>query len=90
MLTCGFILRIVTAVFANSDLDNYLRSRDIKDIHLTGVDTDICILHTAVDAYNLNYDITVHADGVASLSKKVTVGHFGTSRTCSATLMYGY
>lgn len=54
--------------FANTDLDNYLRSRDIKDIHLTGVDTDICILHTAVDAYNLNYNITVHADGVASFT----------------------
>ena len=54
--------------FANTDLDNYLRSRHITDLHLTGVVTDICVLHTAVDAYNLNYGITVHADGVASFN----------------------
>ncbi|MBM7616888.1 nicotinamidase-related amidase [Weissella uvarum] len=54
--------------FANSNLDNYLRSRHIQSLHLTGVCTDICVLHTAVDAYNLDYQLTVHADAVASFS----------------------
>jgi len=54
--------------FANTNLDNYLRSRRITSLHLTGVCTDICVLHTAVDAYNLDYDLTIHADAVASFS----------------------
>ncbi|AIG66142.1 cysteine hydrolase family protein [Weissella tructae] len=54
--------------FANTNLDNYLRSRRITSLHLTGVCTDICVLHTATDGYNLDYDLTVHADAVASFS----------------------
>lgn len=68
--------------FANSNLDNYLRSRDIKDIHLSGVCTDICVLHTAVDAYNLDYNITVHTDAVASFSPEGhtwAINHFKNS-----------
>lgn len=55
--------------FANTNLDNYLRERHITEIDLVGVVTDICILHTAVDAYNLDYDVTIHADGVASFNQ---------------------
>lgn len=58
--------------FANTNLDNYLRERHLTDIHLTGVVTDICVLHTAIDAYNLNYDVTVHANAVASFNQ---IGH---------------
>lgn len=35
---------------------------------LTGVCTDICILHTAVDAYNRGYKLTVYQDAVAALT----------------------
>jgi nicotinamidase-related amidase len=55
--------------FANTNLDNFLRERGITEIHLVGVVTDICVLHTAVDAYNLNYDVTVHPSGVASFNQ---------------------
>ena len=68
--------------FANTNLDNYLRSRDIRNVHLTGVCTYICVLHTAVDAYNLDYNITVHADAVASFSPEGhtwALGHFQNS-----------
>lgn len=58
--------------FQNTNLDNYLRSRDIKDLYLTGVCTDICVLHTAIAAYNLDYHINVYEDSVASF---VQVGH---------------
>ena len=34
----------------------------------SGVCTDICVLHTAVDAYNKGYRIHVHADAVASFN----------------------
>ncbi len=31
----------------------------VTTVVLTGVLTDICVLHTAIDAYNLGYDIEV-------------------------------
>lgn len=34
---------------------------------LTGVLTDICVLHTAIDAYNLSYDIEVVASATSFL-----------------------
>lgn len=60
------------SAFANSNLDNYLRSRHITDLTLSGVCTDICVLHTAVDAYNKNYTLTIPTSAVASFDP---VGH---------------
>lgn len=57
------------SAFAGTELDLRLRERDIKEIHLVGVCTDICILHTAVDAYNLGYQPIVHQRGVASFNQ---------------------
>ncbi|MBW1605770.1 cysteine hydrolase family protein [Lactobacillus sp. Sy-1] len=55
--------------FAGTDLDLRLRERRVDTLHLTGVCTDICVLHTAVDAYNKCYNLVVHRDCVATLSK---------------------
>ncbi|KRK71167.1 cysteine hydrolase family protein [Lacticaseibacillus nasuensis] len=52
--------------FAGTPLDLWLRERNIHDVHLVGVCTDICVLHTAVDAYNLNYALTIHEAAVAT------------------------
>lgn len=60
------------SAFAGTDLEIRLRERDIQEIHLVGVCTDICILHTAIDAYNKGFDIVVHKGGVASFN---AVGH---------------
>ncbi|MCE5286765.1 MAG: cysteine hydrolase [Pelosinus sp.] len=60
------------SAFAGTDLALRLRERNIKELHLTGVCTDICVLHTAIDAYNLGFDMVVHADAVASFNQ---VGH---------------
>ncbi|WP_215146066.1 cysteine hydrolase family protein [Exiguobacterium qingdaonense] len=60
------------SAFSGTDLDLRLRERGITEIHLVGVCTDICVLHTAVDAYNLGYQIVVHADAVQSFN---SVGH---------------
>ncbi|QTD42089.1 cysteine hydrolase family protein [Sporosarcina sp. Te-1] len=54
------------SAFAGTDLDIQLRSRGVTEVHLIGVCTDICILHTAVDAYNLGYRMVIHERGVAS------------------------
>ena len=57
------------SAFAGTNLDTLLRERKIGEVVLVGVCTDICVLHTAVEAYNLGYQITVPADGVASFNK---------------------
>lgn len=67
------------SAFSGTDLDIKLRERGIKEVHLIGVCTDICVLHTAIDAYNLGYQIVVHKDGVASFNQaghEWALGHF--------------
>jgi len=54
--------------FAGTDLDIKLRERNISELHLIGVCTDICVLHTAVDAYNKGYKLVIHSDAVASFN----------------------
>ena len=60
------------SAFSGTDLDIRLRERGISELHLVGVCTDICVLHTAVDAYNLGYKIVIHKKAVASFDP---VGH---------------
>lgn len=54
------------SAFAGTDLELLLRARGITELHLVGVCTDICILHTSVDAYNKGFKIVIHEQGVAS------------------------
>ncbi|MTD29886.1 cysteine hydrolase family protein [Planomicrobium sp. YIM 101495] len=56
------------SAFAGTNLEILLRERNIKELHLAGVCTDICVLHTAVDAYNKGFKIVVHKDAVASFN----------------------
>lgn len=65
--------------FCGTDLELKLRARGISELHLIGVCTDICVLHTAVDAYNKGFAVTVHADAVASFNPaghEWALGHF--------------
>jgi nicotinamidase-related amidase len=56
------------SAFCGTDLELMLRVRGITEVHLVGVCTDICVLHTAVDAYNKAFDLVVHRDAVASFN----------------------
>ncbi|PAQ13942.1 isochorismatase [Bacillaceae bacterium SAOS 7] len=67
------------SAFAGTDLDIKLRARRITEVHIIGVCTDICVLHTAVDAYNKGYDIVIHKEAVASFNEQGhewALGHF--------------
>jgi nicotinamidase-related amidase len=67
------------SAFCGTDLELQLRTRGIQELHLVGVCTDICVLHTAVDAYNKGFQIVVHADAVASFNPEGhswALGHF--------------
>ncbi len=55
--------------FVGTNLEQLLRERKINDVYLTGVCTDICVLHTAVDAYNKGYSINIFEDSVASFNQ---------------------
>jgi len=57
------------SAFAGTNLAILLKERGIEEIHLVGVCTDICILHTAVDAYNLGISTVIYANAVASFDE---------------------
>lgn len=58
------------SAFSGTDLDIRLRARGITELHIVGVCTDICVLHTAIEAYNLGYQIVIHEDAVASFNQE--------------------
>ncbi|MCP2034869.1 nicotinamidase-related amidase [Planomicrobium sp. HSC-17F08] len=60
------------SAFAGTNLEILLRERGIEEVHIVGVCTDICVLHTAVEAYNKGFNIVIHQDAVASFNP---VGH---------------
>jgi nicotinamidase-related amidase len=78
------------SAFCGTDLELQLRVRGIQELHLVGVCTDICVLHTAVDAYNKGFDITVHEDATASFNPvghEWALGHF--KQSLGAKVVYG-
>lgn len=67
------------SAFAGTDLEIKLRERRITEVHLVGVCTDICVLHTAVDCYNKGFKVFVHKNAVASFNQmghEWALGHF--------------
>ena len=56
--------------FYSTDLDLTLRELKIDTLILTGVATNICVLHTAADAYFRGYKIVVVKDCVATLNEE--------------------
>ncbi len=58
------------SAFCGTSLDMLLRERNIDTVHLVGVCTDICVLHAAIEAYNLGYNIVVEKDCVASFNQE--------------------
>lgn len=67
------------SAFTGTNLELQLRARKIEELHIVGVCTDICVLHTAVDAYNKGFKIVVHEQGVASFNQaghEWALGHF--------------
>ena len=57
------------SAFAGTDLEMKLKARGINEVHLVGVCTDICVFHTAVDAYNKGFNIVIHEKATASFNQ---------------------
>lgn len=45
--------------FVGTALDLWLRCRDVDQLTVSGVCTDMCVLHTVIDAYGRGYQLTV-------------------------------
>lgn len=56
------------SAFFETSLSDILEAADIERTYLAGICTDICVLHTAADAYNLGIDTAVLSDCVASFN----------------------
>ena len=53
--------------FMGTDLDILLHSLGVRTVCLMGINTNTCVLNTAFTAFNLNYDVVVLSDCVASM-----------------------
>ncbi len=56
------------SAFFGTDLDLTLRELEVKRLYITGVLTNICVLHTAGDAVLRGYDVVVIKDCTAALN----------------------
>jgi len=56
--------------FFDSDLDGVLRAYGISHVYLTGISTDICVLHTAAGAFFRNYSVSVISDLCSSIEEE--------------------
>ncbi|MFW6007666.1 MAG: cysteine hydrolase family protein [archaeon] len=67
-----YLDKIRYSAFAGTNLEIILRQNKIQEIELCGVCTDICVLHTAVDAYNKGFYAQINSNCVASFNQ---IGH---------------
>ncbi|MGB6836689.1 MAG: isochorismatase family cysteine hydrolase [Dehalococcoidia bacterium] len=58
------------SAFFNTPLEKRLRELAPEKLIICGVCTDICVLHTAADARNRDYQVEVPADCVASFDRE--------------------
>jgi nicotinamidase-related amidase len=54
------------SAFNSTRLDAVLRELEIKRLYFTGAWTEACVQHSVIDAFYLNYDISVISDAVSS------------------------
>jgi len=82
------------SAFQGTDLDMLLRELKVDTLVLAGVVTDICIQHTAADAFYRGYKIIVPKDCVEAVDAptqkaaiKFLIKAYGTNVTTSKELM---
>ena len=67
---CDFrVLKRKYSAFQGTDLDQLLRELEVDTVVLTGVVTDICIQHTAADAFFRGYKIKIPKDATEAFTE---------------------
>jgi len=56
--------------FFETELDLLLRELGVDTVILTGISTDVCVLHTAADAFFRGYNVVVVKDCVESFTEE--------------------
>ena len=59
------------SVFYGTDLEERLEAVRPEKIHVCGVCTDICVLHTVADARFRDYEVLVYTDAVATFDQQM-------------------
>ncbi|MEM2943626.1 MAG: isochorismatase family cysteine hydrolase [Methanomassiliicoccales archaeon] len=57
--------------FFNTNLDEVLKKHGIKEVVIVGVTTDICVRHTAADAFFRGYKIVIPKECVQTISDEI-------------------
>lgn len=63
------IPKVAYSGFYRTGLDRFLKSKEIDELLITGVVTEICVHYTSVDALMRGYEVKIIPDCVASLNK---------------------
>lgn len=71
--------------FFQTDLDLTLRELDVRDLIVLGEDTNICVLHTLADAWNLGYATTLVEDATRTFLVGTQEGAIEHIRKCFGT-----
>lgn len=58
------------SAFSVRNLDNLLRSKDIKRIWLCGAMSQVCVLSTSKDAYEKDYDVIIIKDAIGAINPR--------------------
>jgi nicotinamidase/pyrazinamidase len=58
----------------DTELEKVLEQLEPGELHLVGLCTDICVMHTAADLRNRDYPVIIHRDGVETFDAP---GHDG-------------
>ncbi len=66
----NIIYKNTLSIFYKTDLEKYLIKYKPKNIHITGVLTDICVLFAAYEFRNMGFNTFVHKQGIQALSEE--------------------
>jgi nicotinamidase/pyrazinamidase len=58
------------SAFGGTDLEAYLRDHHLSDLYFVGVATDFCVFHSAADALNCHFKVTVIRDACRGIEKE--------------------
>lgn len=74
-----YLDKTMYSAFYDTGLNNILDLNNVDKLYLAGVCTDICVLHTAVDAYNYGFETAILSNCVASFDQsghEFALSHF--------------